>query len=365
MTNSSVFIIAEAGVNHNGSIKYAFELIDAAVEAGADAVKFQSFRADASVRKTAQKANYQKGLTDEEETHYEMSKRLELSGSDHQQIAEYCLKQNIMFLSSPFDLESARMLRERFKMNAFKIPSGELTNAPLLYEISMNHAPVILSTGMSSLQDIEEALGVLAYGYLGGESPSKEAFRKAFSSLEGQKWLKQKVALLHCVSEYPTSPKDVHLKVMDLLRGEFGLRVGFSDHTLGIAIPIAAAARGASIIEKHFTLDKQMEGPDHKASLSPVELREMVEGIRTVEAAIGYPDKTISDEEKSNRTVVRKSVVATRDIRAGEPFTSDNIGCMRPGTGVSPYRYWDFIGKRASRAYLAEEELDDQAGDAK
>ncbi|MCA1012697.1 N-acetylneuraminate synthase [Halobacillus halophilus] len=356
--SSSTYIIAEAGVNHNGSLQLAKDLVDAATYAGADAVKFQTFNASASVARSARKALYQKGLTSEKESHYEMSKRLELSREDHETIIEHCKSSGITFLSSPFDLVSAQMLHRNFNLEPIKIPSGEITNAPLLYYLGQTRKALILSTGMSSLGDIEAALGVLAYGYCRGKSPSLPNFREAYDSTEGLGWLKQYVTLLHCVSEYPAASGDVHLQVMDTLQQAFQLPVGLSDHTLGIAVPIAAVARGAAVLEKHFTLDKDMEGPDHKASLDPEELKEMVTSIREVESALGEKLKRITQGERANREVVRKSLVAAKSIKKGELLSSENLGCKRPGTGISPLLYWEYEGKVAKRNYQEDEAID-------
>lgn len=356
MDTNKTFIIAEAGVNHNGSINMAYELIDVAAEAGADAIKFQTFKAESIVTRDAQKAGYQKKAGSSEETQYDMLKKLELSEEAHALLIEHCQRKGIMFMSTPFDIESVDFLVDTLGLGMIKIASGEITNAPLLFHIARKKTPVILSTGMSSLGEIESALSVLAFGYLGlNGQPNQENIRTAYYSNEGQACLKELVSLLHCTSEYPAPFQDVNLKAMDTMRECFGLNVGLSDHTNGIAIPIAAVARGARIIEKHFTLDRKMEGPDHKASLEPNELKAMVSSIREVEMALGSPLKQVTPSELININTVRKSVVASCDIDQGELFTEHNLSIKRPGTGLSPFRYWDLLGKPATRSYKKDD----------
>ncbi|MBO8164298.1 MAG: N-acetylneuraminate synthase [Brevibacillus sp.] len=351
-----VFIIAEAGVNHNGSLDMALQLIDAASLAGADAVKFQTFFADSLAIKKAEKAEYQKRETGNNESQWEMLKRLEISPRDHYILLEHCRKRGIQFLSTPFDIESAKLLAENMDLPMIKISSGDLTNAPLLMKVAESGKPIILSTGMSVLGEIESALGVLAFGYTQpNRVPSAEAFREAYQSVEGQQALKEKVTLLHCTTEYPTAFSDVNLRVMDTLKHAFQLPVGLSDHTEGIVVPIAAVARGAVIIEKHFTLDRNLPGPDHKASLEPDELKKMVQAIRQVEKALGNPQKIPTQAEQKNMQVARKSLVAAKTIKKGEPFTPDNLTIKRPGNGVSPFCYWDLLGKQARRDYEKDE----------
>ncbi|RNB53843.1 N-acetylneuraminate synthase [Brevibacillus gelatini] len=346
------FIIAEAGVNHNGSLEMAKELVYRAAEAGADAVKFQTFKAEKIISKRAGKAEYQKKTTDKEESQLEMVKKLEMDRAMHEELVAYCKKCQIQFLSTPFDLDSVDLLANEIKVSQLKIPSGEITNAPLLYKAAQTGLPILLSTGMSTLGDIEEALAVLAFGYCqSNAAPSKSSFFQAFYSEEGQHHLQQKVTLLHCTTEYPTPFKDVNLRVIDTLSTAFGLPVGLSDHTEGIAIPIAAVARGAQVIEKHFTLDRNLPGPDHRASIEPAELIQMVTSIRQVEQAIGQAMKLPVPSERGNIAVVRKSLVAATSIQKGERFTEKNMTAKRPGTGVSPMLYWDYIGKVASQDY--------------
>ncbi len=333
MSYNKTFIIAEAGVNHNGSLKIAKKMIDAAVEAGADAVKFQTFKAEKVVSRYAPKAEYQKKTTTADESQLEMVKKLELDAATHQTLINYCRNKNIQFLSTPFDLESIDLLN-KLALDIFKIPSGEITNLPYLRKIGALKKENILSTGMASLIEIEEALDVLT----GAGTKLKD------------------ITVLHCNTEYPTPFEDVNLKAMLTIKAEFpGVKIGYSDHTLGIEIPIAAVAMGATIIEKHFTLDKNMEGPDHKASLEPNELKAMVHAIRNIEIALGSSIKKPSPSELKNMLIARKSIVATRDIRNGESFTEENLTAKRPGTGISPMRWDKVIGQVAQKDYKEDE----------
>ena len=325
-----VFVIAEAGVNHNGDIQNAKPLMDAAVEAGADAVKFQTFKTENIVCKTAPKAGYQMETTDRSETQFEMLKKLELTAQMHNDLIEHCKKRNILFLSTPFDVDSVRYLAN-LGLKIFKIPSGEITNLPYLREIAKYRKKVILSTGMSSMDEVRAAVEVLR------ENGTDD------------------IVLLHCTSQYPTSMSDVNLSAMVSMREEIGLPTGYSDHTQGIEIPIAAVALGAMVIEKHLTLDRTMEGPDHKASLEPEELAKMVEGIRKVEQALGDGIKRMSESEKANRQIVRKSIVALKHIKKGEKFSELNLTTKRPGNGISPMRWNELIGKTAHRDYETDE----------
>lgn len=330
----STFIIAEAGVNHNGSLDLAKKLIDVAVEAGADAVKFQTFKAEKLVSKKAQKAEYQKQTTDAAESQYDMIKKLELDEPAHRELIRYCGEKKIRFLSTPFDRESIELL-DTLGMEIFKIPSGEITNLPYLRHIGGLGKEVILSTGMADLGEIEDALDLL----VSSGTP------------------KEKITILHATTEYPCPMDEVNLRAMGTIASAFGIRTGYSDHTRGIEVPIAAVAMGASVIEKHFTLDRTMEGPDHKASLEPDELCTMVAAIRNIEKALGEGIKKPSPSEAKNMAVARKSIVAARPIRAGEVFTSENIAIKRPGTGISPMRYDEIVGERASRDYEEDEPL--------
>ena len=330
---SRVFVIAEAGVNHNGDIEIAKQLIDAASEAGADAVKFQTFQADSLVCRTAKKAEYQLETTDRTETQYDMLKKLELTPQMHRELIEHCIKRNIMFLSTPFDLESIKLLSE-LGMQIYKIPSGEITNLPYLREIAKQQKKIILSTGMSSMDEVKAAVNVLKNN--GTED----------------------ITLLHCNTQYPTPISDVNLLAMVKMREETGLPVGYSDHTQGIEVPIAAAALGAEVIEKHFTLDRKMEGPDHKASLEPQELMQMVVGIRKIESALGSKIKQVSESEMTNVAIVRKSIVAAANIKRGEKYTEKNLTTKRPATGISPMLWDEVIGKTADRDYKVDEMIE-------
>lgn len=329
---NNVFIIAEAGVNHNGALELAKKLIDVAVDAGADAVKFQTFKADKLVSKSAQKAAYQKQTTDAEESQYQMIKKLELDEAAHRELIAYGKQKKIMFLSTPFDHDSIDMLND-FGMPIFKIPSGEITNLPYLRHIGRLGKEIILSTGMADLGEIEDALDVLTQAGVSKES----------------------ITVLHATTEYPCPIEEVNLCAMQTIQAAFGVKVGYSDHTQGIEVPIAAVAMGACVIEKHFTLDRAMEGPDHKASLEPEELKAMVIGVRKVSQALGNGIKKPSKSEMKNMQVARKSIVASRIIKAGEIFSEDNITIKRPGNGLSPMRWDEVLGQVAQRDYQRDE----------
>jgi N-acetylneuraminate synthase len=349
----SIFIIAEAGVNHNGSLEMAERLIQVAAEAGADAVKFQTFRAENIISRYAPKAAYQQATTDPAESQLKMIRRLELDRSSHEALLACCRRRNCEFMSTPFDRESVDLLVQ-LGVNRLKVPSGEITNAPLLLKMARTGLPIIMSTGMASLGEVEAALGVLAFGYLDyPERPSLAEFHRAWR--EGHGALREKVTLLHCTTEYPAPFEEVNLRAMETLVTAFGLPVGYSDHTPGLAIPIASAARGAVVIEKHFTLDKGLPGPDHQASLEPSELTAMVQGIRQVEVALGSSCKLPAASELKNREVARKSLVAARSIRKGERFSEENLTCKRPGNGISAVCYWDWLGRVAGKDYQPDE----------
>ncbi|MEZ0317544.1 MAG: N-acetylneuraminate synthase [Methylophilaceae bacterium] len=358
MSNQSIFIIAEAGVNHNGSVDMALQLVDEAAKAGADAVKFQTFKSEAVISRFAVKAEYQKQTTGEEDTQLEMVRRLELDVLAHKRIRDRCLQRNIQFLSTPFDLGSLHLLINEFDLPIIKIPSGEITNAPFLIEIAKTGKELILSTGMSTLGEIETALGILAFGALMSDAkPSQDSFRQAYESDAGQSVLKERITLLHCTTEYPAPLDQVNLMAIDTMRQAFGLPVGYSDHTEGIAVSIAAVALGACVIEKHFTLDRNLPGPDHQASLEPRELFELVKGIRAIELAKGSAKKIAVASERANRTVARKSLVALTQVKKGESFTLDNLGCKRPGHGISPLNYWNVLGTISDRDYAEDETI--------
>ena len=358
MTAQHTYIIAEAGVNHNGSLDMAKKLVEVAAEAGADAVKFQSFKADKLVSRLAPKAEYQIKATDAGESQHEMLHKLELDTQTHNTLIGHCKACGIEFLSTPFDPESVDLLAKHYDLSCIKISSGDITNAPLLLKIAQTGKAAILSTGMSTLGEIEDALGVLAFGYLGNTRPSLANFRAAYSSSEGKAAVKEKIKLLHCTTEYPAPFVDVNLRAMDTLISAFGLPVGYSDHTVGIAVPIAAAARGAAIIEKHFTLDQTLPGPDHKASLEPIELKQMVDAIRVVEQVLGSGRKHPAPSELKNVGVARKSLVAECAITAGEPLTVNNLAVKRPGNGLSPMQYWEVLGRKANRDFVADERIE-------
>jgi len=330
----SVFIIAEAGVNHNGSIDLAKKLIDAACSVGADAVKFQTFKAKNLVTKSSQKAIYQKETTSKEETQFDMLKKLELNKKEHEELISYCVNKKIIFLSSPFDLESIDLLND-LGLKIFKIPSGEITNLPYLKHIGKLNKKIILSTGMSNMSEVKEALDILI------NSGTK----------------KNNIIVLHANTEYPTPMKDVNLRAMISIGKELDIKFGYSDHTLGIEIDIAAVAMGASCIEKHFTLDKNMNGPDHKASLEPDQLNEMVRAIRNIEAALGDGIKRPSQSELANIQIIRKSIIAKTKIKKWEILNENNLIVKRPGGGISPMKWDEIIGTKATRDYNEDELL--------
>lgn len=348
-------IIAEAGVNHNGDEALAFKLVDAAHQAGADIVKFQTFKAKNLVTEQAKQADYQVANTRKQESQLAMLSRLELSYAAHHQLVKHCESLGIEFLSTAFDSESLDFLVNDLGLKRLKLPSGELTNAPLVLEHARTGCDLIVSTGMATLAEIEMALGVIAFGYTAADnaSPSVLAFQQAYASEAGQKALKGKVTILHCTTEYPAPMAEINLRAMDTLGKSFDLPAGYSDHSEGITIPIAAVARGAVLIEKHFTLDKQMEGPDHKASLEPDELTAMVKAIRQVELALGSAVKSPTVSEVKNKAVARKSLVASQAIQAGDAFNANNVTIKRPGNGMSPYQYWEMLERSASRDYQA------------
>lgn len=346
-------IIAEAGVNHNGQRDLAFKLVDAAHQAGADIVKFQTFKSKSLVTESAAQAEYQITNTNKTESQLAMLSRLELSYETHRELIDYCNDLGIEFLSTAFDEESLNFLVSDLGLKKLKVPSGELTNAPFVLAHALTGCDIMLSTGMASLAEIEDALGVIAFGYTtdGNITPSKAEFEKAYASEAGQRILKSKVRILHCTTEYPAPMKEINLRAMDAISVAFGLPTGYSDHSEGIAIPVAAVARGAVIIEKHFTLDKNMEGPDHKASLEPDELTEMIKSIRNVELALGDGVKRPTPSEQKNKTIARRSIVAATTINKGSIFSEDNLAIKRPGDGISPYSYWDLLGKVAGKDY--------------
>ncbi|CAA7621689.1 N-acetylneuraminate synthase [Magnetospirillum sp. UT-4] len=355
---SGVFVIAEAGVNHNGDLDRALALVDAAAAAGADAVKFQTFVPEEVISRFAPKAEYQKRTTGGDDSQLDMVRALRLSEDDHRALVRRCGEKGIAFLSTPFDLPSLDFLTGGLGLDLLKLPSGEITNWPLLLAAARSGRRIILSTGMSTLDEVEAALGVLAFGYAASAAPGAEAFRAAYASAAGRAALAARVSLLHCTTEYPTPFADVNLRAMDTLARAFGLPVGLSDHTVGFAAAVAAVARGATIIEKHFTLDRALPGPDHAASLEPNELAAMVAMVRQVELALGSADKVPAPSEVKNIAIARKSLVARRPIGAGETFTEANLTAKRPGGGVSPTRTWEVLGTPAGRDYAEDEPID-------
>ncbi len=358
MIPPKTYVIAEAGVNHNGSLEMAKQLVDAAIAAKADAVKFQTFKAESIVSRFAGKANYQKETTGTDGSQFEMIKALELPEQSQKELFHYCQKKGIEFLSTPYDLASVDFLASKLKLPTLKIASAEITNGPLLLKAAQSQKSIILSTGMCEPNEIETALGVLAFGYTKpNDVPSLEGFKKAYLSSEGKSVLMRKVSLLQCTTEYPAPYEEVHLRAMETLRQLFGLSVGYSDHTVGCSISLAAAALGASIIEKHYTLDRDLPGPDHRASLEPDELADMIRDIRMVEKAMGTPEKTCRPCEQKNKPIMRKSLIANEEIKKGEPLTQKNLMVKRPGDGVSPMQYWDFLGKSANKDYASDEKI--------
>ena len=353
-----ITIIAEAGVNHNGSTELARQLVDAAVAAGADIIKFQTFTAEKVATPDAPKAAYQEETTGREESQLEMLRALELSADAHRELFAYCRVRGIEFLSTPFDADNVDLLT-KLGVARIKIPSGDITNGPLLFRAGQTGLPLIISTGMATLPEIEAALGVAALGHLGATDKDRtpESFSSALHSEAGQAYLQGNVTLLHCTTEYPAPFEDVNLRAMATMAEAFGLPVGYSDHTLGLAVAIAAAARGAIVIEKHFTMDRTLPGPDHRASLEPDELSELVRCVREVEKALGSPAKAPSQRETRNMAVIRKSVVAAADIASGEVMAPGNLAVMRPGNGRSPMEYWSLLGQPAARPYKRYEPI--------
>ena len=331
-TKQKIKIIAEAGVNHNGKISTAYKLIDKAKKANVDAIKFQIYKTDQLITKRTKLADYQKANIKKNTSQYEMAKNLELSFNQHINLKKYCKKKKIMYLCSAFDIPSLKFLK-KINLKIFKIPSGEITNYPYLKTVGSFNKEVIMSTGMATIQEIKEAIRVLLKTRL----------------------KKNKITLLHCHTDYPTNYKDVNLNAMRALSKKFGVNVGLSDHTLGIEVPIAAAALGAKVIEKHFTLDRKLSGPDHKASLIPSELSQMVKLIRNVEVSLGVQKKIVSKKELKILKVARKSIVAIRSIKKGEKLTEKNLGIKRPGVGISPMKWLRIIGKKSNKNYNTDE----------
>lgn len=332
LMKNKVIIIAEAGVNHNGSVELAKKMIDVAAEAKADMIKFQSFKTECEISKNAPKADYQKAITGEEESQFEMAKKLELTEEEHKELMRYCQEKGVVFFSTPFDFWSIDLLNN-LGMDTIKIPSGELTNLPYLEKIAALKKKIILSTGMATLGEVESAIAIL----------------NQFGTTD--------ITLLHCTTEYPTPYADVNLNAVRTLKHAFGLPVGYSDHTNGVEVSVAAVAIGATVIEKHFTLDKNMEGPDHQASIEPDELKLLVQSIRHVEAAMGDGVKRPAPSEVKNMDIARKSIVANCDIQKGDIFTVDNLTTKRPGNGISPMKWHEILGQVATKDYKEDELL--------
>ncbi|MBM3565821.1 MAG: N-acetylneuraminate synthase [Alphaproteobacteria bacterium] len=357
--NAHITVIAEAGVNHNGDPALALKLVDAAADAGADAVKFQTFNTESLATPAAPKAAYQQRAVGGSEGQFSMLKRLELSKEAHWTILERCRTRGIRFLSTPFDVGSLVFLANDMSVDTIKIGSGNLTDAPLLLAAGRTRLPVILSTGMATLAEVERALGVLAFGYSAPENarPSADEFAHAFASIRGHESLASKVTLLHCTSEYPAQTADANLRAMETMHRAFALPVGLSDHTPGTVAAIAAVALGATVIEKHLTLDRAMPGPDHAASLDPTQFAALTVAVRDAELALGDGKKRPAESESKNKIAARKSLVARQTIAKGDVFTAENLGVLRPGNGVSAIEYFDWIGRKAKRDYALGEVL--------
>ena len=350
------FVIAEAGVNHNGSLDLAMDMVELAASAGADAVKFQTFHADQLVTPNVPKADYQVAMTGSDEGQLGMLRRLELSEDDHRRLLVHCNQQGISFLSTPFDEESVDFLTKELGLKTLKIGSGELTNGPLLLKAAETGSELIISTGMSTIDEIKDALSVVAFGYLGSRGPvNTRSFAKAYETEEARLALKKKVTLLQCTTEYPAPVNEINLRAMDTLRATFGLRIGFSDHTQGTAVAIAAVAVGASVLEKHFTLDRNMFGPDHKASIGPDELRSLIRDVRAADSALGAADKEPAASEKQNKVIARRRLVASSVIAKGERFSRENMGVKRSSSGASPMSYWELLDEVADKDYKKDE----------
>lgn len=358
LPEASTLIIAEAGVNHNGNLDLAFQLIEVAAEAGADVVKFQTFDATQLVTRSAPKAIYQQVSTGTGESQLEMLSALQLDHQSHYELKQFAEDKGLVFLSTAFDSPSLAFLVNELELEILKIPSGEITNGPLLLEYARSGRNIILSTGMSTLDEVQTALSVLAFGFTDGLAPSAASFAAAFESDDGRDALVEHVVLLHCTTQYPAPIDSVNLRAMESMRDFFGLEIGYSDHTNGLTVSCAAVALGARVIEKHFTLDRSLPGPDHAASLEPEELRQMVDSIRMVEVALGNGEKVPQEAELTNRDVARKSLVARENIIKGQAFSEANLSIKRPGMGRSPMDYWSLIGEFSESDYLTDEIID-------
>ncbi len=350
-----VYVIAEAGVNHNGSLDLAYELVDQASKIGANAIKFQTFITENVLTINTQKAPYQSKLTDANETQWDMIKKLELKFSDFEKLYKYSQKKEIEFLSTPFDTKSLNFLTSKLKLQTIKIPSGEITNLPFILEIAKCANNIILSTGMSNLSDIELALATIAFGLLREDKEKNiRNFYNAYYSVKGQNLIKQKVKILHCTTEYPAPYDEINLRAIQTLKNTFNTKVGYSDHTKGIHIPLAAVTLGAEIIEKHFTIDKNLPGPDHKSSIETKEFAMLVKNIKELKMSLGSGVKLPTVNEINNRNIIRKFIVANKDIKKGEIFSEKNLTIKRSQLGLEPKFLWEIIGKKAEKNYLKD-----------
>jgi len=350
-------VIAEAGVNHNGNIDTAIEMVKIASEAGADVIKFQTFNANKLASQFAPKANYQIKNTNQNESQLDMLRKLQLTHSEFKELKLLCEKTNIGFLSTAFDSESLDFLVNELGVETLKIPSGEITNLPFLLEHANTNKKIILSTGMSDVVEISRALGCIAFGYLSENSdkPSINLFNEVFSSPEGKRILKERLVLLHCTTEYPAHPESLNLNAIKSMQDTFDLTIGLSDHSEGVYAPLIASAMGAQVIEKHFTLDKNQSGPDHKASLNPPELKEMISLIKNTRKMYGTGEKKPHKSEKKNKDIARKSIVASSNINIGDVFTMQNLEFKRPGNGIPPYKIWEILGKTSTKIFSKDQ----------
>ncbi|NOZ52454.1 MAG: N-acetylneuraminate synthase [Gammaproteobacteria bacterium] len=355
--SKSTYIIAEAGINHNGCFETAIKLIDAAHSAGANAVKFQSFIPEALASDTAPMAQYQIEKTGNNSTQLQMLRSLALNFAQQEMLFKYCNAIGIEFLSTPFDHESQKFLCCTLGLSHIKIGSGDITNGPLLLAIAKNNKNIILSTGMSDLNEIQQALNIIAFGYAQTHDtqPTNATLKAAFKSEQNQAILKKKITLLHCTTAYPCPYDNVNLRAMDTLATQFKLSVGYSDHTRGSNVAVAAVARGATVIEKHFTLDNNQSGPDHQASIEPHQLKQMIQDIRSTEACLGSAEKIAVESEIQNKAIARKHLVAACTIRKGETFTPEALTCKRTGHGLSPMYYWQLLHMQSNKNYLKDE----------
>ncbi|WP_285397572.1 N-acetylneuraminate synthase [Lysinibacillus sp. fls2-241-R2A-57] len=357
---NKTYIIAEAGVNHNGSLEMAKKLVEVAKKAGADAVKFQTFKVENLVTKQAKQADYQVDNLGEATSQFAMLKKLELTYEEFEELKAFCQTEDIAFLSTPFDFESVDFLLDKLAVEKVKIPSGELTNAPFIHYMATKRKPIILSTGMATVEEIHEALAFIACGLANPlDAVTMETVQQFYHTEEAKKVLQHYVTLLHCTTQYPAPASSINLNAISEMKEIFGLPIGLSDHSEGIRISIAAVSLGAKVIEKHFTLDKTLEGPDHIASLNPDELKEMIGGIREIEQALGDGVKRPTTTELQNRMPARKSLVAKRPIKIGEVFSASNLTIKRPGSGIAPSKYWSYIGKGALKSYDEDELIDE------